>query len=241
MEIIFEDNDLLVVNKPAGLIVNNSHTSGSDTLQNIVSENITFEEMSGEIDAEEEIYESEFKQRGGIIHRLDKDTSGIILIGKNEPAFNRMQKQFKERSVEKEYLAIVLGLVEEEKFEINAPIKRNPNNRTKYAIVRDGKEAMTSFEKIRYFTDNNQNKYTVLKAYPKTGRTHQIRVHLSALGFPIAGDKMYSTRHQLENTNHFGRLMLHARSIRFNHPSSNTEMYLKADIPREFLPYLENL
>ncbi|EKD99396.1 MAG: hypothetical protein ACD_22C00267G0001 [uncultured bacterium] len=171
------------------------------------------------------------------MHRLDKDTSGVLIVAKNEEAFTSLQKQFKDRTIAKEYVAWVIGEIADDKFEINAPIKRNPRSRFKFAVVADGKDAFTAFEKVKTVEINDQ-KATLLKVYPKTGRTHQIRVHLSAFDHPIIGDEIYGTKKQLEDWYQvFPRLMLHSQKITFNHPINGNLMSVEAPLPPEFMLY----
>lgn len=229
LDIIFEDSAILVVNKPAGLIVNTSQTSGDVTLQNLVAATIVEDPK----DVTDE--ETDFRLRKGIVHRLDKDTSGVLLIAKTEDAFTKIQEQFKAREVEKEYLALAIGPIADDVFEINAPLKRNPRLRFKYAVVADGKDAMTRFEKIKEL-EIDSDKLTLLKVSPKTGRTHQIRVHLAAFGHPIVGDVIYSSKKQLERWSpFFVRMMLHAHKITFTHPVSGERVTLEAPLPKEFV------
>ncbi|MFA6981413.1 MAG: RluA family pseudouridine synthase [Patescibacteria group bacterium] len=209
--VVFEDSDLLVINKPSGLIVNNSLTAREGTLQDMILGRIVIPDD-----------ESEFALRGGIVHRLDKDTSGLILIAKNKSSFESVKAQFKQRKVEKHYFGVVVGEIEDEILEINAPIKRNPQNRMRFAVVEDGKEALTTARKIKIFEG-----YTFMDISPKTGRTHQIRVHFAALGHPIAGDPLYCSRSFLRSSlDRFGRMMLHAYSLSFSHPVTGKPMVL---------------
>ena len=220
LDILYEDSYILVLNKPSGVVVNKSVTSSDITIQ---------DKIAGYIVADDE--ESEFFQRGGIVHRIDKDTSGVLLIAKDIGSFKRLQKQFKRREVTKEYIAVVHGEIKDDMFEVNAPIKRNPRNRLKYAIVEGGKEAVTRFEKLK--TINN---LTVLKCFPKTGRTHQIRVHLTALGHPIIMDTLYSNVLQLsEAKEKFPRMLLHATKITIKHPQSGEMVTFEAPLPAEFI------
>ena len=220
LDILYEDSYILVLNKPSGVVVNKSDTSSDITIQ---------DKIAGYIVADDE--ESEFFQRGGIVHRIDKDTSGVLLIAKDIGSFKRLQKQFKRREVTKEYIAVVHGEIKDDMFEVNAPIKRNPRNRLKYAIVEGGKEAVTRFEKLK--TINN---LTVLKCFPKTGRTHQIRVHLTALGHPIIMDTLYSNVLQLsEAKEKFPRMLLHATKITIKHPQSGEMVTFEAPLPAEFI------
>lgn len=220
LDILYEDSYILVLNKPSGVVVNKSVTSSDITIQ---------DKIAGYIVADDE--ESEFFQRGGIVHRIDKDTSGVLLIAKDIGSFKRLQKQFKRREVTKEYIAVVHGEIKDDMFEVNAPIKRNPRNRLKYAIVEGGKEAVTRFEKLK--TINN---LTVLKCFPKTGRTHQIRIHLTALGHPIIMDTLYSNVLQLsEAKEKFPRMLLHATKITIKHPQSGEMVTFEAPLPAEFI------
>ena len=220
LDILYEDSYILVLNKPSGVVVNKSVTSSDITIQ---------DKIAGYIVADDE--ESEFFQRAGIVHRIDKDTSGVLLIAKDIGSFKRLQKQFKRREVTKEYVAVVHGEIKDDMFEVNAPIKRNPRNRLKYAIVEGGKEAVTRFEKLK--TINN---LTVLKCFPKTGRTHQIRIHLTALGHPIIMDTLYSNVLQLsEAKEKFPRMLLHATKITIKHPQSGEMVTFEAPLPAEFI------
>lgn len=229
LDIIFEDAYILVVNKPAGLIVNTSQTSGDVTLQNLVA--ATMVEDPKNVTDEE----TDFRLRKGIVHRLDKDTSGVLLIAKTEEAFSNIQEQFKGRKVEKEYIALAIGAIKDDVFEINAPLKRNPRMRFKYAVVADGKDAMTKFEKMKELSIDSEI-LTMLRVLPKTGRTHQIRVHLAAFGHPIVGDVIYSTKKQLEKWGvFFGRMMLHAHKITLIHPISGERCTFEAPLPKEFV------
>jgi 23S rRNA pseudouridine1911/1915/1917 synthase len=224
LNVIFEDDHILVVDKPSGVIVNRSDTATEGTVQ---------DEVAGMIDSADE--ESEYFQRGGIVHRLDKDTSGVLVIAKDERSFKVLQKQFKRREVKKEYRAIVIGDLADEEFEVNAPIKRNPRNRFKYAVLADGKDAVTRGRKVDSF-EKDGLKFTVLDIFPLTGRTHQIRVHLGAMGFPVAGDRLYSARKQQETIAAvFPRLMLHAVKLTLVHPITSEQLTFESSLPSEFV------
>ena len=148
-EIIFEDNDILVLNKPSGLVANVSETTKEGTLQDWVAEN----------------YPGNVGERNGLVHRLDRETSGVVVFAKNEAAFENLQAQFKAREVEKEYLALVFGELKDEALEVNAPIDRNPRSRTKMAVVEGGREAVTRIEKVKVIGDG-EAKMTLIKASP---------------------------------------------------------------------------
>lgn len=228
LQIIYQDDDLVVIDKPSGLIVNKSATAKEVTLQDLVLDKglINLPTLYGEESVDE------FASRAGIVHRLDKETSGVILVARNALSFAKLQKQFKDRTVCKEYIALVVGKVPDAEFEINAPIKRNPSNRLKFSVSREGKEAITRGVVLGYY---DQDVLTLLKLFPKSGRTHQIRVHLSAYGHPVVGDSLYCSK-KLYNTWHtqFLRLMLHAYKISFIHPTLNMSVNFCAPLPIEF-------
>lgn len=226
LDVIYEDESLLVINKPAGLVVNLSETTKEGTLQNLILERYPrlFEESEN----------SEFVKRSGIVHRLDKETSGVMVVAKDEGTFEDLKKQFQERQVEKEYIALVIGRVEENLIEVNAPVARNPKNRLKVAVVRNGREAVTVIEKMREIKWQNMTA-TLVKVYPKTGRMHQIRVHLAALDHPVVGDNLYAGRKRsVSSREYFGRLMLHSRKISFSHPLKKEKVIFEALTPSEF-------
>ena len=245
VEKIYEDENMVVVNKPSGLVVNRSNTSVGRTLQDIMDEEYfsksdagkkvkTKTDLEDEATIENDKSKEEFINRSGLVHRLDKDTSGVLLVAKNLESFIFLQKQFKERNVFKEYVALVHGRVEEELLEINAPLARSPNSPLKYAVVSTGKAAVTKIEKIKNVKLDGLD-YTLLKVLPQTGRTHQIRVHLSAIGHPIVADVIYCANNLLENDlKAFGRLMLHARFLGLLNPKSQKFQKFEAPLPKVF-------
>ena len=225
IEIIFEDENILVLNKPSGLVVNRSNTYKDLTLQDILDAKY-FKKC--------DVIDEEFIKRSGVVHRLDKDTSGVIVVAKNLDPFYFLQKQFKERRTFKEYIAISHGRVGDEIIEIDAPIARNPKNPLKIAVVSDGKSAFTKVEKVKVFNKENTD-YTFCKVFPKTGRTHQIRAHLSAVGHPVAGDTIYCAKNLLETDEKiFGRMMLHAHFLGFFNPKTHKFQRFEALLPKEF-------
>lgn len=222
VEVIYEDNDIIVVNKPKGLVVHPANGNWDGTLVNAIMA-ICKESLSG-IGGE---------IRPGIVHRLDKDTSGLLIIAKNDRAHLNMSNQIKDRQVKKIYYALVRGIVTENEATINIPIARSTKDRKKMAVSKDGKEAVTHFKVIERF-----DKYTLLEVKIDTGRTHQIRVHLSEIGYPVVGDEVYSN-----GKNDFGvhGQLLHAKSLDFKHPITGKEMHLEAELPEEFKNVLKML
>jgi len=231
IEIIHEDTDLLVLNKPSGLIVNRSKTTKEKTLQDYLDEYLDLPHLIKDWEESPEL--EIFVQRSGLAHRLDKGTSGVLLVGKTPKVLATLMDQFKQRELHKEYLALVHGKIKDQKIEIQAPLGRNPQSRFKFAIVEEGKPAKTVIELVK-----SKEGYTLVTAKPETGRTHQIRVHLAALNHPIAGDTRYCPRNfQEKDSREIVRLMLHARKITLIHPLSRKEVTYTAEIPQEFLKY----
>ena len=222
VEVVYEDSDIIVVNKPKGLVVHPANGNWDGTLVNAIM-SICKDSLSG-IGGE---------IRPGIVHRLDKDTSGLLIIAKNDKAHIQMSEQIKNREVKKIYYALVRGIVPENEATINMPIGRSNKDRKKMAVVKDGKEAITHFKVLKRFS-----KYTLLEVKIDTGRTHQIRVHLSEIGYPVVGDEVYSN-----GKNEFGihGQLLHAKSLDFKHPITGKQMHLEADIPDEFKNVLKKL
>ena len=214
IEIIYEDNDIIVVNKPKGLVVHPANGNPDGTLVNAIMAicKDSLSGIGGEI-------------RPGIVHRLDKDTSGILIIAKNDKAHINLSEQIKNHKVKKTYIAIVRGIVKENEATINMPIGRSTKDRKKMAVVKNGKEAITHF---RVLKRNEKENISVLEVNIETGRTHQIRVHLTEIGYPIIGDTTYSS-----GKNKWGikGQCLHSKSIEFKHPVTGKIMFLEAPIP----------
>ena len=222
IDVVYEDSDIIVVNKPKGLVVHPANGNWDGTLVNAVMAicKDSLSGIGGEI-------------RPGIVHRLDKDTSGLLIIAKNDQAHLNMSNQIKDRQVKKIYYALVRGVVPENEATINMPIGRSTKDRKKMAVTKDGKEAITHFKVIERF-----NKYTLLEVKIDTGRTHQIRVHLSQIGYPVVGDEVYSN-----GKNEFGvhGQLLHAKSLDFKHPITGKSMHLETELPEEFETVLKLL
>ena len=220
IEIIYEDKDIIVVNKPKGMVVHPANGNPDGTLVNAIMA-ICKDSLSG-IGGE---------LRPGIVHRLDKDTSGILVVAKNDKAHINMSEQIKEHEVEKTYIALVRGIVKENEASINMPIGRSDKDRKKMAVKKNGKSAITHFKVLERFPQHN---CTLLEIKIETGRTHQIRVHLSHIGYPVIGDEVYSSG---KNEWNVKGQCLHAKSLKFKHPITNKEMFLEAKIP----DYLKNI
>lgn len=220
VEIVYEDNDIIVVNKPKGLVVHPANGNLDGTLVNAIM-NICKDSLSG-IGGE---------KRPGIVHRIDKDTSGLLIIAKNDKAHLNMSEQIKDRKVNKKYIALVRGIIKEDEATINMPIARSKKDRKKMAVDKNGKEAITHFKVI-----NRYDKYTLLDIKIDTGRTHQIRVHMAEIGHPVIGDEVYSNG---KNEFNIKGQMLHAKSLEFNHPITGEKMHLEADLPEYFKNVLQ--
>lgn len=239
IKIIYEDSDLLVIDKPCGITVNRSDTTKEkETVQDWAGKQFTIDHIPLTIDREGDFY-----NRGGIVHRLDKETSGILLIAKNPKAFVSLQKQFKERRVEKTYVALVHGEVKPEKGEINVPVGRLSFNRKRFGVVAGGRDSVTNYRVISNFKFPITNeKLSLLELYPRTGRTHQIRVHLKYFNHPIYADPLYSGRKvSRADRKILPRLFLHASKISFNHPKTGKEISLESPLPEDLQNFTERL
>lgn len=219
LNIIYEDNEIIVVDKPAGLTIHPAPWHPDHTLVNAILAHCPGLEEGGGL------------VRPGIVHRLDKDTSGLIVVAKNESARVSLINQFKGKTVTKSYLVLVNGRVFPGRGTIELPIGRDPRNRKRMAIVEGGREAITHYQVNRYFGD-----YTLLEVMPKTGRTHQIRVHLATIGYPVVGDPVYGVK-----LAYLGRQFIHAQRLGFCSPSTNQYLEFSAPLPEELKQVLEML
>lgn len=245
--VLFEDQSLLVLNKPPGLVVTPAESVKVETLAEIMMRDFGIK-----------------VERGGVVHRLDKDTSGLLLIAKTDEALTQLQFQFKERMVKKEYAALVHGFLEQEET-VTGSIERNPKNREKFIVSEEGREAETQFipdgkyvlkdsvmeelftsqfNKIqrKKLERTNYGTFTFVRALPLTGRTHQIRVHLKHLGFPIVGDEKYAGRKTARLDGRWcKRQFLHAAKISFYHPVTGQKLSFEAALPEDLRVVLTNL
>ena len=222
IDVIYEDKDIIVVNKPKGMVVHPANGNPDGTLVNAILAKCkdSLSGIGGEI-------------RPGIVHRLDKDTSGLLIIAKNDQAHINMSKQIQDRKVIKKYIALVKGVIGENTATIDMPIARSTKDRKKMAVDPKGKEAITHYKVLQRY-----DKYTLLEIKIDTGRTHQIRVHMSYIGHPVVGDMQYSN-----GKNEFGieGQMLHSKYLEFDHPITGKRLKLEAPLPEYFEQVLKEL
>ncbi len=218
IDVVYEDDDLLVINKESGMVVHPAPGHYSHTLVNALLYRFQLSSLE--------------KLRPGIVHRLDKDTSGLMLVAKNDKTHEKLSQMIANKEVERHYLAIVDGVIPHDTGTIDAPIGRDPNNRQKMAVTDiHGKNAVTHFKVLETFSD-----HTLVECILETGRTHQIRVHMAYIGHPVSNDPMYGKGKATD----FGQ-MLHSKSIKFIHPTTGKELYFEVDPPKLFLDYLNSL
>lgn len=222
IEIVYEDSDIIVVNKPKGMVVHPANGNPDGTLVNAIMAicKDSLSGIGGEI-------------RPGIVHRIDKDTSGLLIVAKNDNAHVKMSEQIRNHEVKKTYIALVRGVFKENEATIDMPIGRSTSDRKKMAVNKNGKNAITHIKVLKRF-----DKYTLLQVNIETGRTHQIRVHLSHIGYPIVGDYTYSN-----GKNEFDVVgqCLHAQKLEFKHPITQKDMCLEAELPQYFKDILDKL
>ncbi len=222
LDVVYEDNDILVVNKQKGLVVHPGNGNPDGTLVNAIMARCkdSLSGIGGEI-------------RPGIVHRIDKDTSGLLIIAKNDNAHINISEQIKNHEVQKTYIALVRGVIKENQATIDMPIARSTKERTKMAVSKKGKNAVTHIKVLERFDD-----FTLVEVKIETGRTHQIRVHMAQIGYPVVGDYIYSNG---KNPFDVVGQMLHSYRLVFVHPVSNKKMELEAPIPEYFADVLKRL
>lgn len=256
-KVIFEDSEILVLDKPAGMVVNRSDTTkGEKTVQDWVEskfriQNSHFVARRAEFRIGEE---TDFYKRAGIVHRLDKETSGILLVAKTSDAFVNLQAQFKQRKVQKTYVALVHGKIEPESGEIDVAVGRLPWNRKRFGVLSGGREAVTKYKILRYYDTKilGSNGGTLVELYPKSGRTHQIRVHLQYIHHSIFADPLYGGRKTSRTDRKLlPRVFLHAAKVSFMHltfaeasaggPKTNKPLSFECPLPADLKRFLATL
>ena len=219
LDIVYEDEDIMVINKPSGLVVHPGNGNTNNTLVN------------GLMFYTNELSDLGGNERVGIVHRLDKDTSGLMLVAKSNKAHEILSDDFKNKRVYREYYALINGVFKSDTAHIDAPIGRSKTNFNKMEVRSDGKDARTNLRVLKRYQDN-----TLVSLVLETGRTHQIRVHMAYIGYPIFNDPVYVNKKATE----FGQF-LHSKVIRFNHPITKELMEFESELPKEFKDYLEKL
>lgn len=219
LDIVYEDDDVIVVNKPQGMVVHPAPGHPDHTLVNALLYHSPLSTINGAF-------------RPGIVHRIDKDTSGLLMVAKNDLAHQSLAEQLRNKTNKREYLALVYGQIKEDEGTIDAPLGRNPQDRKKQAVVKGGRHAVTHFKVIKRY-DN----FTLIKCILETGRTHQIRVHMKYIGHPLVGDPLYGPRKVIGKNGQF----LHAALLGFKHPRTGKEMVFEAPLPENFQKMLDKL
>ena len=219
LDIVYEDDDVIVINKPHGMVVHPAPGHDEHTLVNALLYHCPLSTINGTF-------------RPGIVHRIDKDTSGLLMVAKNDKAHRSLAKQLKDKTNIREYVALVHGRIAEDEGTINAPIGRSLKDRKKQAVVKDGRNAVTHFEVLKRYRD-----YTLVKCILETGRTHQIRVHMKYLGHPLVGDPLYGPKKTIKGNGQF----LHAGKLGFVHPTTGKLLIFEAPLPKIFQECLEKL
>lgn len=220
LDIVYEDDDLAVINKPSGLIVHPASTTHEATL------------VHGLLHQMDELSSINGVIRPGIVHRIDKDTSGLLVVAKNDIAHQALSEDLQQHDIERVYIALVYGQFKENEGYIDAPIARHPKNRLKMTVIPSGKTAKTHFKVLERF-----DRYSLLELKLETGRTHQIRVHMSYIGHPVVGDPIYGPKEVVGNSGQF----LHAKTLSFMHPTKKEPMTFSADLPLEFQQFIQLL
>lgn len=219
LDIVYEDDDVIVINKPQGMVVHPAPGHDEHTLVNALLYHCPLSTINGTF-------------RPGIVHRIDKDTSGLLMVAKNDKAHRFLAKQLKDKTNIREYVALVHGRIAEDEGTINAPIGRSLKDRKKQAVVKDGRNAVTHFEILKRYRD-----YTFVKCILETGRTHQIRVHMKYIGHPLVGDPLYGPKKTIKGNGQF----LHAGKLGFVHPTTGKLLIFEAPLPKIFQECLEKL
>lgn len=219
LDIVYEDDDVIVVNKPAGMVVHPSPGHPNHTLVNALLYHSPLSTING-------------TYRPGIVHRIDKDTSGLLMVAKNNHAHQSLAQQLKDKTNLREYIALVHGVIKQDEGVIDAPIGRSPKDRKRQAIVADGRHAVTHYKVLERYLN-----YTLISCWLETGRTHQIRVHMKSIGHPLAGDPLYGPRKTIAGSGQF----LHAKKLGFRHPVTGKQLVFEAPLPQDFQRVINRL
>ncbi|WP_203648499.1 RluA family pseudouridine synthase [Secundilactobacillus yichangensis] len=219
LDIVYEDDDVIVVNKPSGMVVHPSPGHPDHTLVNALLYHSPLSTING-------------TYRPGIVHRIDKDTSGLLMVAKNDNAHRSLAAQLKNKTNLREYIALVHGVIKQDTGVIDAPIGRSPKDRKRQAIVADGRHAVTHFKVLERYLN-----YTLISCWLETGRTHQIRVHMKSIGHPLAGDPLYGPRKTIAGSGQF----LHAKKLGFRHPVTGKQLVFEAPLPADFQKVINRL
>lgn len=226
--ILYQDQDLLVINKPAGVVVNRAASVKGKTVQDFMDENFDIQKASAKLQDEE------FVSRSGLVHRIDKETSGALVLAKTPHAFAHLKNQFKERLVQKQYTALAHDAVVPSEGTVHAPVGRLPWNRMRFGVFPGGRDAYSKYKVVRLYNDKSGHAYSLVSVYPRTGRTHQIRVHLQYINHPIVSDPLYAGKKRAKTDRAWcTRLFLHAATLSFALPTSGKQITIECPLPKE--------
>ena len=232
-KIIFEDESIIILDKPSGWIVNEATTTGRiPVIQKWLKNNFDYPLTNNR------------EYRNGIVHRLDKETSGALMVAKTRESFENLQKQFKERKVQKKYTALVHWSIKSPEGEIKAPLGRLPWRRERFGVLPGGKDAVTIYKTLEHFKlkSDQHSFFTLAEFYPKTGRTHQIRIHAKYIGHPICSDEFYAGRKTSRRDKKWcPRLFLHASELSFIHPTEKNKLKFTSKLPKDLIQVLDSL
>jgi 23S rRNA pseudouridine1911/1915/1917 synthase len=233
-KVIFEDESLVVIDKPAGMIVNNAQSTQSDTVQDWFARTYNLQFTANK--------ETEFAQKGGVVHRLDKDTSGVMVLVKTPEAYTKLKQQFLERKTIKKYTALIHGKLRDDSGEISKPLMRHPKDRHRFTVGGDlSRTAITEWKKVQEYKRINED-LTLLELVPHTGRTHQLRVHMQYLHHPIVSDPIYGFKKTWrEDLEWCPRLFLHAAYLEFIHPVTEAKCVFEVELSEDLKLTLQNL
>lgn len=249
-QILFEDGHLMVIAKPAGIVVNRAESVKEPTVQDWVEKSVILGSIAtpeSGIDAGQAstTYNTDFAKRNGIVHRIDKETSGCLIIAKTPEAFVELQRQFKDREVEKTYVALCHGFFEPNSGIVKIPVGRLPWNRERFGLLVGGRDSESLYKVQNEYTrdiDKDKENYSLVEWYPKTGRTHQIRIHAKHLGHPVVSDSFYAGRKTARKDRMWcSRLFLHAAGIKFTHPVTGKKISVESVLPKDLSSTLKLL